>query len=230
MTNDKLTGQQSLELITSMIQKAKGGVNDNGTGALLWGTVVTVAGILGFVKYNISPHYNWLDPWLLCVFALIPQIFLTIQEKKAKKLVKQYDTELLDAVWTVYGLSIFMMVAYFNLVGFAAKENYIAIGKTVQLKNLTTGEIVDNYYNTYSSMSLLILLFCIPTLITGIGKKNKPMLYGGILSVIFFSVSLFTNTMWDNLLAGLTGLFNWFIPGLYMRKEYLKARKTNTHV
>jgi Na+/melibiose symporter-like transporter len=230
MSSEKMTEQESLRLITSMIQKAKGGINDNGTGALLWGTVVTLAGLLGFIKYKYAPEISWLDPWLLCVFALIPQVYLTIKEKKEKKLVKQYDSELLDAVWTIYGLSIFMLVAYFNIVGFAAKENYAAIGKTVVLKDLSTGEAVENYFNTYSSLSLLLLLFCIPTLITGIGKKNKPMLYGGMLCVAFFVASLFTNTMWDNLLAGLAGLFNWFIPGMYMRKEFLKAGKKNQHV
>lgn len=226
-----LTEQESLQLISSMIQKAKGGVNRNGTGALMWGTVVALAGILSYVKAEFEISYGWFDPWLLCLFALVPQIFIVRQERLQKRLAKRHDDELINAVWSVYGISIFMLVFYFNLVPSASEALLTKQNLAVLLKNTTTGQIIDtNFYTVYSHISLLLILFAIPTLITGIGHHNKPMLVGGILNILLFFVTLYTNAKYDNLIAAVVAIGNWLVPGIIMRKQYLQAKHAPANV
>lgn len=227
----ELTELESLQLIGQMIQKAKGGVNQNGVGALLWGTVVALAGLLSFIKIQFELYYAWFDPWMLCLFALIPQIFIVRQERKAKRLAKRYEEDIINAVWTVYGFSIFMLVFYFNLIPLATEKILAANNHRVVLQAISTGEVLDTSYVTvFSQISLLLILFSIPTLITGLGTKNKPMLFGGLINVVLFIVSLYTVTKYDNLLASVVAICNWFIPGLLMRKQYLQQKNAPANV
>lgn len=232
MNNQKpLTELESLQLISSMIQKAKGGVNHNGTGALLWGTVVALAGILSYCKIQFHINYAWFDPWLLCLFALLPQIFIVRRERKEKRLAKRYDDDVINAVWTVYGISIFMLVFYFNLVPSASKMLLAQQDHTMVLQSISTGAVLErDFYLVPSQISLLLILFAVPTLITGIGNQNKPMLVGGIINIVLFFVSLYTATKYDNLLAALVAICNWFIPGIIMRKQYLNAKQAQANV
>jgi hypothetical protein len=230
MAEKQLSEQESLRLITEMIQKAKAGVHENGVGALLWGTTVGIAGFLGFCKYQFNIDYAWFDPWMLCAIALIPQAYLVHQERKQQRKAKSHQQDLLNAVWSIYGLSIFLMIFYFNIIPSATAAILKANGEEIVRRNIATGAIVSTSPNVFSSLSLLMILYAIPTLITGIGMKIKSMVVGGIINIILFFISLYVTTQYDNLLAGFVGIFNWFIPGLILRKKYLKAQQQQLHV
>jgi hypothetical protein len=60
-------------------------------------------------------------------------------------------------------------------------------------------------------------------MVTGVVQKFRPMIYGAIVTYIFFVLSLYTRNPVDQLLMGVSGLINWLIPGLILRKRYLKA-------
>ena len=94
-------------------------------------------------------------------------------------------------------------------------------------RNISTGKTSKWHLKIFSQVSLLILLYGIPTLTTGIARKFKPMVFGGILCYVFFFISLFTETKWDLLLNGFAGIFCWLIPGIILRKKYLKSKVSN---
>ncbi|MFN8691848.1 MAG: hypothetical protein ACK5XL_17800, partial [Cyclobacteriaceae bacterium] len=61
--NDKLSPQQSLELIQSMINQAKGNVRDNSFYYLLWGWVLVATHLGSYALHIIEfdyPHIVWL--------------------------------------------------------------------------------------------------------------------------------------------------------------------------
>ena len=45
---NELTEQQSLELITRMINKAKDDYRETGVGALMWGSIVVICSLVSF--------------------------------------------------------------------------------------------------------------------------------------------------------------------------------------
>lgn len=221
----KLTEQESLQLITEMIQKAKAShFHENGTSAILWGSVIGFCGLFSFFKMYYQLNVGGFDVWLLALFALVPQIFLAI--KDARKNVVKTDIQLaMNAIWTVYGFSIFALIFYFNVVPHATTQLLANDNEQLLVKNLTT-DVVNNWKPyIFSQSSLLILLYAIPTLSTGIARKFKPMLIGGLLCYVFFVISCFTATKYDMLLNGLAGIFSWLIPGLILRNRFNQAKE-----
>lgn len=217
-----LTEKESLELIATMIQKAKGNQHERGTSAIMWGAVVGFCGLFSFFRYQFDLNTGWFDVWSLTLLAIIPQVYLSAKESKQIK-VKTHHQEALNAVWLVYGITIFGVVAYGNFVPGATEQIFKSVGKELLEKNIATGEIKTYRPQVFSLSSLLLLVYAFPTLVTGIVKKFKPMLYGAILCYGLFILSLFTVAKYDMLFNGIAGIFNWLIPGLILKNRYKKG-------
>jgi hypothetical protein len=222
MEEKELTEQESLRLITEMIHKVKSSFHESGASAILWGSVVAIAGFTSFAErfWNFSIGF---DIWLLVLAAFIPQLIISIKESKHKKAVGLEQTAM-DAIWTVYGISIFMLTFYLNVAPGVSERMMNGDGQELVLRDLKTGVISHHEPAVVSAYSLLLLLYAMPTLATGIARKFKPMLVGGILCYIYFIISCFTSSTYDLLLNGLAGITCWLIPGFVLRDRYLKGK------
>jgi hypothetical protein len=223
-----LTEQESLHLITSMIQKAKAGYHERGTGAIMWGAVVAFASLVKYFEITYKFKLPF-DIFLIVLAAIIPQIIISNKEAKENK-VKRFEDGAVNAAWLVYGLTIFGLIFYSNVIGTASltlmeQEGYELI------KHYTTqnkpNEIIKPFVP--STYSLYILLYAMPTLITGIAKKFTPMVIGAIITYILFGISCYTSTAYDMLLGAIAAIVCWLIPGIILRKKYL-ADLRNKHV
>lgn len=229
MDNDvnEISPQESLKLITEMIQKAKAShFHENGTSAILWGSVIGFCGLFSFLKV----YYNWniggFDVWYLALFALVPQVFISIKESK-KQVVKTDRQKAIDAVWTVYGFSIFSLIFYFNVIP-SATINLLAHEHTELLvKDLQTNLIKPWQPYIFSQSSLFLLLYALPTMVTGLATGFKPMIIGAAICYGLFIASCFTASKYDILMNGIAGICNWLIPGLILRSRYLKQKNCN---
>jgi len=220
----KLTEQESLDLITNMIRKAKGSYHETGIGSLLWGTVVAIASFLTYFQrtYDFSIGF---DIWLIVLAAIIPQVVISIREKRSTQ-VKKYEDDALNTVWLVFGISIFGLNFYQSVVpgvaaGFIEQEGWQMTKH--YLDNSKPDEALTPFPPSF--YSLFILLYAFPTLVTGIVKKFKPMLYGAIIAYGLFIWSCFTRSEYDWLLGGASALICWFIPGIILRRKYLAQQQ-----
>lgn len=222
MAAEKLTEQESLQIITEMIQKVKPRLHTGGTSAILWGTAVAIAGLVSFAQMHWK-FYIGFDIWLLVLAALIPQVFITLREKREKR-VTNYQEDALNGIWMAYGVGIFALVFYLNVIPAASEKLIAGDGNELLKKNLKTG--VTEHWRLYvpSQASLLLILYGIPTLATGIAMKFRPMLVGSILCYAFFVASCYLPAEYDWLFNGLAGIFNWVIPGLILRHRQLKGK------
>ena len=214
--------QESLRLITEMIQKAKASdFHEGGTGAILWGTVVGFCGFMSFIEqyFNLNWHFDW---WILTLIAIIPQVFISIKEKK-NRVVKTDMQMAMDAVWMVFGISIFAVVIYINVIPETSARLFASNGISLFQKD-TNGFVAPFKPFALSGSSLLMIIYAFPTLVTGLARRFKPMIYGAIACYIFFIISLYTSTKFDNLLSGLAGIGNWLIPGLILRNRFNKRK------
>lgn len=109
----QLTEAESLQLITSMISKAKNDYVDTGIAALMWGSIITLCAIATFCNHwwNI----RWLDNiWWLTAIALIPQLIISYSERKRKKFKTYYD-EAMGGIWLSFAITLFLLTYYTNL-------------------------------------------------------------------------------------------------------------------
>lgn len=217
--------QDSLQLIAEMIKKAKGSYHDTGIGSLLWGAVVSIASFMSYLQRE----YNFtllIDIWWLVFAAIIPQLYISIKEKKNVK-AKQYDNDVVNAVWLVFGISIFALSFFQNIVPVQTEKLFAQDGFTL-MKHYTDGrvdEVIKPF--TPSLYSIYILIYAFPTMVTGMVKKFTPMKVGAIVTYGFFMLSLFTQSKYDMLLGSASALVCWFIPGIILRKKYLSQITLN---
>jgi hypothetical protein len=209
-----LTEKESLELISKMINKAKNSYHDSGIGPMLWGSVITLCSIVTFFQIRFQFHLPF-DIWLLTIIAIIPQIFIVSKEKKNNK-VRNYDDRIMDYVWTCFGISIFLLI-------FINANIINQLNPVFQTYIAVKGVRPEFNYSSFST-SFFLLLYGIPTIITGSSRRMKPMLYGGIICWICCIISVYTKAQWDMLLTAFSAICAWLVPGIILYTRYKKLK------
>jgi uncharacterized protein with PQ loop repeat len=210
-TEKQLTEKESLALITQMINKAKDSCHDTGITAIMWGAVIAVCALVKLSELQFGYQLPF-DIYLLTLVAVIPQVFISIREKKKRK-VKTYDDVFMDFLWLGFGITIFLMIFI---------TNYLSH----QLEGYTNpaGHGAVNALYEYIS-PLFLLLYGLPTFVSGVSMKFKPMIFGGILCWVSCIIAIYTSIKIDLLLTAFSAVFAWLVPGIIMEKDYRKAKR-----
>jgi hypothetical protein len=222
MEDKEISYEESLQLINSMITKAKDAYHDTGRGAMLWGIVIALCALVRLseiqFKYKLPFDIN-----LLTFAAIVPQIFITVKERKERK-VKSYNDTFLAYIWLAFGICIFLLIHVINLT-FAALQPV-----SVEYRQLA-GHASAFKFSEFV-MPLFLILYGMPTFITGAACRFRPMFWGGIVCWVCSIITVYTSYKIDLLLTAFSAIMAWFIPGLIMEKEYRLAKKKEaiTHV
>ena len=190
MEEKVLTGKESLELITGMISKAKNHYHESGTSALLWGFANVICFMLAYFQESNIGFKIPFNPFWLMIIAAILQVYFSWKERASKRTVTFKD-EAHYYIWTAFGVSILILTVAGGFAG---------IG--------------------YVVLPLLLLLFGIPTFISGCIKKFKPLIAGGIVCWALSIICFFFRENEVFLLVALGAFFAWVIPGFILRKNY----------
>lgn len=211
----QLTGKESLDLITQMINKAKDACHDTGISAIMWGTVIAVCSVvrLSEIQFNYRLPFNI---YLLTFIAVIPQIYFTIKEKKERK-VKAYGDAFFDYLWVAFGICIFLLI----YITSSMHSDWEPVAR--EYKELSGHGSSFRLYEFQSAFFLM--LYGLPTFVTGVSMKFKPMLWGGLLCWICCIITLYTDVKIDLILVAVSSVFAWLIPGIIMEKDYRKAKR-----
>jgi hypothetical protein len=84
---------------------------------------------------------------------------------------------------------------------------------------------IDSYLNIRHDVPIYLTLFGIPTFATGYGRRFRPMTLGGLACWVLAIVTLFVPDYYTLFLMASGALLAWFIPGLLLRRCYLKAKR-----
>jgi len=109
---ENLDTQDSLRIITSMIQQAQGNMQKNSFYFLLWGWVITFAnlGMYGLMKFTDYP-YPYIV-WLISIPAWILTIYYGFKQSKETRITTHFD-RITMWCWTSFGISVFI-IAFFG--------------------------------------------------------------------------------------------------------------------
>jgi hypothetical protein len=214
MEEKMMTERESLDLIAQMINKAKDVCHDTGIAAIIWGTVIAVCSLVRLSEIHFGYELPF-DIYLLTLIAVIPQIYFNIKAKKERK-VKTYGDAFTEYLWAAFGISIFLLVyTTANMSG----EWAVMAKEYKQLSGHITSFRIYEF-----SAPLFLMLYGLPTFVTGTSMKFKPMLFGGLFCWVCSIITVHTTIKIDLILMALSAVFAWLIPGIIMEKDYRKAK------
>jgi len=214
-TEKQLTEKESLDLIAQMINKAKDACHDTGIAAMMWGTVIAVCSLVRLSELHFGYRLPF-DIYLLTIVAVIPQIYFTVKEKRERK-VKVYGDAFMDALWIGFGICIFLMI-------YTTSAMYSQWDPAADEYRKVTGHAYPFRLYEFNS-SLFLLLYGLPTFVTGVSMKFKPMLWGGLFCWVCCLITIYTSIKIDLILVAMSSVFAWLVPGIIMEKDYRKAKR-----
>ncbi|MDE5706108.1 hypothetical protein [Muribaculum sp.] len=183
MEDRKLTEQECLEVITSMIARTKQRYIGDGNVLLMWGylTVGVTALIWILLTTTHNPAWNWL--WFIIWIVGGVATPLMAKRQLYKNGVKNYSDTLTSRIWSIVGFS-------------AIASTFICLGFLL-IKGIDTW-----------SMMLAFALIIVPfaEIVQGIIVKEKSLMAGGSIGLVF---GIFTVCC----IAGHIELHSsWFMP------------------
>ncbi len=192
MEDQPLTDKESLLLISSMISQAKNYYYESGLGALLWGFTNFICFVLAYLQETISWFKLPFNPFYLIFITFLLQFYFDRKEKKYKQTVT-FKNEACKYVWLTFGISVLIL----TIAGGFADIGYVVL-------------------------PLLLLLFGIPTFLTGCITKFTPFVIGGIVCWIFCIIAFFYKSNLTYLLVAAGAGVAWIIPGFILRARFYK--------
>jgi len=193
MQDESITQQESLAIIESMINKAKNQFSENGFAYLLWGWVILFCSSSQFVLqhlFHFSRHYL---VWTLTWLALAVQFFYYAR-KKRQRTVRTYTGEIAGYVWLSFVIMLILSLVLINSALQPGQE--------------------------YISTIVILVLYGMPTFLSGIILKFTPLIIGGVCCWLLSAVALVLPHDFSVLLISVAVITAWIIPGYLLRSRY----------
>ena len=192
MKENEMTEAESLSIISGMINKARNRFSETGTLYLLWGWVILFCCLTQFISLRFFNYEKSYMVWFLTWAAFAYQVFYLARMKK-KVRVKTYTDDILSFVWITF-------------IACSAILMYLLI----------TNE-------AYTSMHPAILvLYGMPTFLSGIILKFRPLILGGLCCWLLAILSPLVPKEYHLLLIAAAVIIAWIIPGYLLRSRFKK--------
>lgn len=193
---EKLSTQDSLKIIQTVIEQRKRKYEENGFFLLFWGILIVIASISQYImiamgKGGIS-GYAWM-------FTMIPgSIFSAIwgfvESRKRKKGTIKKSADRMDWIWA--------------FVGCLA---------------MTTGFVFGRKFGI-GFTAMLFIPFCVAALASALSMKNNSWAFLAIFSAVISYGSIFVPFKYHPLIAALIALFLFLIPGMQFYINHKKRK------
>ena len=194
-SNQNFSAEQSLQVIQSMIERAKQDVANNSFYLLLWGWLIFIAALLNFVLMKFTsfeqPYLAWNLVWIGAIASIVKGV------KDSKKIVvKTFVGETMK----VFGIS--QGILYFGLAFFFGKFDLWAI-----------------------SFPLYILVYAVTCFFMGALMQFPLLKLTGLLCLPIMVIAVYVSFDWQLLLMALAILVSYIIPGhVLSAKEKLQNK------
>jgi hypothetical protein len=195
MQDESITHHDSLAIIESMINRAKNQFSENGFAYLLWGWVILFCSSSQFILQHLLHYPRHYLVWMLTWLALAIQFFYYARRKRNRQ-VKTYTGEIIGYVWLTFAIMLFLSLALVAS-GLLPVQAYI-------------GTVV------------ILILYGMPTFLSGIILQFKPLIAGGICCWVLSGLAVLLPHDFSVLLISVAVIIAWIIPGYLLRGRYKK--------
>lgn len=190
MQEQEFSPQESLNLIESMINKARNRFSENGHLYLLWGWVILFCSIVSFISLYVYDDFRLFPVWFLSWVAVIYQ-FIYLFKRKKQQTVRTYTDDINSNVWMVFVIMSGMLA--------------VILGKTGN----------QNLMNT-----VLLVMYGMPTFLSGVIFKFNALKIGGAVCWVLAFVSTLIPYEFSFLLLSMAVITAWIVPGYLLRSRY----------
>lgn len=188
----QLTEAESLSIISGMINHAKNRFSETGHLYLLWGFVIFICCITQFIMLYFFKNNNAYYVWYSTWIVAIYQFYYLFRKRKRER-VKTYTDEIIGFVWLTFIICSFILV-------------YILIKNTA----------------FHAINASVLVMYGMPTFLSGIILRFKPLRIGGIICWLLAISAMFTTYQYQLLLLALAVVAAWIIPGFILRAKFKK--------
>lgn len=195
MQNEELSQQQSIAIIESMISKAKNQFSENGFIYLLWGWVILICSLGQFILLHFIHAERHYLVWMLTWPTVVVQMIYLYKTRRVRQ-VRTYTEDIIGYVWMTFVILMF-------LIG-------VLTGRT------------NNNANFGLINVIFLALYGMPTFLSGIILRFRPLVIGGIGCWILAVAASFVVYEYRILILGVAVIIAWIIPGYMLRARYKK--------
>lgn len=180
-----MTGEESLKVITSMINKTRVNVTQSSFHLLFWGWLIFACSLSEFLLYKFT---NITNAWFVWFF-VIPGVFVSMIygfTKGRKASLHTYAEGIYVWVWMAFLIA--------SVVLFIVHSSQM--------------ESVSKY---------ILLIAAMPTFISGIILKFKPLIWGGVSMWVLALTAHFGGETISSLAVPVAVITGYLIPGYILR-------------
>ncbi|MEO7960350.1 MAG: hypothetical protein ABIR19_02320 [Ginsengibacter sp.] len=185
-----MTETESIQLITSMINKAKNRFSETGILYIFWGWLIFLCCIVQFIALyffnNQNAYYIWYLTWLAPIYQVI-----YLRKRKKKRAARTYTGEITSYVWLVFMICTTLLV--FILIYF---KLYQGINPAV------------------------LVMYGMPTILSGVILKFNPLKFGGACCWLLSIAAVLTDYQFQLLLIALAVVIAWIVPGYLLKAKF----------
>ena len=185
--NESLNPHQSLDLITSMIQQAKGNVRKSSFYFLLWGWTIVIANLGVYILIAFTDVKNPFLMFSLTIPAGIISAIYGARHAKTETVTTHLD-QIHKWVWIGYGINCVLI-------------------------------IVAGRFISWMVNPMIITMCALPTFVTGVILKFRPLMLGGIVFWTLGTVLFFLPIKEQFLVAAVSIALGYLVPGYMLRKS-----------
>lgn len=191
---------QSLEIISEMIHKARNQFSENGHLYLVWGWVVFICALAQYLLLNVFNYERHYLVWTVTLVVVLYQIIYLARNKRSTT-VKTYTHDIIGYVWLVFVILMFLQGVIFGFI----------LGGT--------------YYKAMNPG--LLVLYGMPTFLSGVILRFRPLVFGGISCWILAIAAAFVPVHYHPVFLSAAVLVAWIIPGYLLRQRHVKNNRSD---
>jgi hypothetical protein len=184
-----LTGEESLKIITDMINRTKSNVRQGSFHLIFWGWLILFCSLSEYLLLKLT---NYSSPWYIW-YLVLPGVLVSLIYgfvKGRKEHVHTYADMLYMWTWIGFLVVAVILMLYLNL---------------------------EKRYDLIPPFILLLAGF--PTFVSGFIIKFKPLIFGGVSMWIISLISFFAGEAFSPFAVAAAMLTGYLIPGYLIRRR-----------
>lgn len=188
MDKQTISPEESLQIITGMIGKAKSNFAHGGSFYfLLWGSVIALADFGHFVLMKFTDYSYPHIVWLSVIPAVIITILYSIRKGKRRTAMPSSFDRIYGKLWWAIFICILIVLAF--------------------MSNLN-----------YQTTPVILLFSAVGTYVTGEVLRFRPLILGGLGLALCAVVAFSVPVEYQFLIAGIGMCLGYIVPGFMLKK------------